>query len=365
MVKSSCRRRLHLATVAMAALLAAMTASAHRIASTDTIPDVRPLGRALQVDPHFSFDKKTRRSVSGIACELESSGRRCLVVFDEGTEAQFALVHPGRIEPIGPRIALTGAGGELDAEGAAMADGFYYVAGSHAVKRKSCQSNPASRMLVRFKAEASADSPRRIEVTDLRRTTRLWELMLQEPYLRSHADGCLGEGTGGSAEQSKRRPGLNIEGIAVAGGRLYAGFRAPSEDGRAPVYSVDAQALFEGGDPAPRLFRLPLGANIGIRDMVATHDSLLLLLGPDDHETRAGARWTVAVWKPGAVGDESGQVRMLASLDVRKNDIGEACFEALKPEALAVLDESASHYRVVVLSDGVCDGGPLLFDIPK
>jgi len=328
------------------------------------VPVVRPDGPALPVDPPFSFDKKkTRQSASGIACAPSGANSRCLVVFDEGTKAQFAWLGPKRLQPIGPPIDLTGADGEMDAEGAAVSGDVFYVLGSHSVKRESCKPNPASRVLVRFKAQAPNDAPAVIE--SRAKSTRLWDLMLKDPYLRLHAEGCLGDGKGGSAEQLQRRPGINIEGLAVSGGRLYAGFRGPSEDGTAPVFSVDAQALFDGTDAAPALHRLALGPHVGIRDMAAASRSLLLLLGPDDHDAGANARWSVAEWQPAGAAEQNPQPRRLAVLDIRKSDLGGVCSEAIKPEALAILDESTTRYRIVVLSDGVCDGGPLMFDIPR
>jgi len=315
---------------------------------------VRPHGAALEVRPPFGFEKKkTRRSVSGIACSPNQAGQRCLVVFDEGTKAQFAQLGAKRLEPIGTPFDLTATDGELDAEGAALAGGLYYVTGSHSVKRESCTVNPASRTLIRF-ASSPNGSP-----SNLVRTTRLWDLFGDEPYLKLHMEGCLGEGIGGTAEQLQRRPGINIEGVAVAGGRIYVGFRAPSEVGIVPVYSADAKALFDGGDAKPRLDRLSLGAHLGIRDMATARESILLLVGPDDFEAGGAAAWHVAEWKPGAA------PRLLATLDVRTEDVGDACFEALKPEALAILEETASKFRVLVMSDGVCDGGPMIFDLPR
>ncbi|WP_374566552.1 DUF3616 domain-containing protein [Ideonella sp.] len=328
------------------------------------VPVVRPDGPALPVDPPFSFDKKkTRQSASGIACAPSGANRHCLVVFDEGTQAQFAWLGPQRMQPIGPPIDLTGADGEMDAEGAAFSGDMFYVLGSHSVKRESCKPNPASRVLVRFKAAAPNGALAGIEsrVT----TTRLWDLILKDPYLRLHAQGCLGDGKGGSAEQLQHRPGINIEGLAVSGGRLYAGFRGPSEDGTAPVFSVNAQALFDGTDAAPALHRLALGTRVGIRDMAAASHSLLLLLGPDDHDAGADATWSVAEWQPAGAAGQNPQPRRLAVLDIRKSDLGGACSDAIKPEALSILEESTTRYRIVVLSDGVCDGGPLVFDIPR
>jgi len=329
---------------------------------TASTPILRPIGPALDVRPPFAFDKaKSRRSVSGITCSPHGTFQQCLIVFDEGTKAQFAVLGTTRLEPIGALIEMAGVDAELDAEGAALADGFYYVTGSHSVKRTSCKPNQASRAVVRFRATAASGLPPRIDVSELMGTSRLWDLMLEDSYLRLHVDGCLGNGTGGSVEQMQRRPGINIEGVAVTGGRLYAGFRGPSEGGVTPVFSVDAKALFEGGDAKPRLHRLSLGERVGIRDMAVARDSILLLLGPDDHESMEGAAWQIAEWRP----DTDASPRPLAVLDARKEDMGQACFEALKPEALAILEELEGRFRIVVLSDGVCDGGPLIFDVPK
>ena len=346
-----------------------LTLCAGAQAAAATVPAVRPVRPALEVTPAFDFDKKTRRSVSGIACTPDAARLLCLVVFDEGTKAQFAMLGAARLDPIGKPIELAdGASkgksrgtGELDAEGAAVAAGFHYVIGSHSVKRRSCKSNPTSHSVVRFRVGSMSGSPPQTAVTELVRTTRLWDLMQQDPYLQLHMQGCLGDGAGGTPAQMQSRPGINIEGIAVTGGRLYAGFRGPSEDGSVPVFSVDAQALFEGGEAHPRLDRLPVGTRIGIRDMAAAHHSILLLLGPDDHEAGVEGVWAVAQWTPGTTAPP----RVLASLDIRREDLGGACFEAIKPEAIAILEESAAKFRVVVLSDGVCDGGPLIFDLPR
>lgn len=355
-----CGMKMKARRFAFGILTLAALAGAH---AQTLVPSVRPEAPALDVRSPFEFDKKkVRRSASGIACLPQAAGHRCLVVFDEGAKAQFALVGAERLEPIGALVDLAGANDELDAEGAAQADGFYYVIGSHSVKRESCKVNPAGRTVIRFKASAPAGSPPRIEVSDLTSTTRLWDLMREDPYLGRHTEGCLGNGDGPAA-QMQRSPGVNIEGIAISGGRLYAGFRAPSEDGLASVFSVDAKALFGpvGSNAAPRLDRLRLGPHVGIRDMAAAHDSILLLIGPDDFDAGASAVWQVSEWKLGA----ATQPRVLATLDVRKQDIGDACFEALKPEALAILDQSPSRFRILVLSDGVCDGGPLVFEIPR
>ncbi|MDO9352810.1 MAG: DUF3616 domain-containing protein, partial [Solirubrobacteraceae bacterium] len=273
----------------------------------------------------------------------------------EGVSAQFATLAGRGLVPTEAPFRLLSAGKELDAEGAASDGEFFYVVGSHSVKRKDCASNPFARQVLRFKV-AGTPAPEA--------SRRLWESMQREPLLGRHADGCLGVGTGGNDEQMARRPGLNIEGMAASGGRLYFGFRAPSLDGVVPVYSVGAAALFGDGDLQPQLANLRVGAGSGIRDMVAAGPSILLLIGPDDRPTAGTPSWRIAAWTPDAAATAIQQPRMLAALDLSTVKF-DTCADAPKPEALAILEETESAYRVLVLSDGVCDGGPLVFNLAK
>ncbi len=39
--------------------------------------------------------------------------------------------------------------------------------------------------------------------------------------------------------------GLNIEGLVVSGGKLFAGLRAPTLDGKAFIVAIDADKLFD------------------------------------------------------------------------------------------------------------------------
>jgi hypothetical protein len=36
-----------------------------------------------------------------------------------------------------------------------------------------------------------------------------------------------------------------------------------------------------------------------------------------------------------------------------------------KPEAMTLLEDGSDFYRLLILSDGMCDGGPMSFVIPK
>lgn len=87
-------------------------------------------------------EKKTRRSLSGVACAANSLGQRlCPAVFDEGGEARHLVIQAYALD--GEAVILRNGAGEFDGEGAATHGGFYYVTGSHSAKRKDCANNPA------------------------------------------------------------------------------------------------------------------------------------------------------------------------------------------------------------------------------
>lgn len=316
------------------------------LAAPADAPLIAPLQPGIRTGAPFDADKRTRKSVSGIACAPAGATRRCVVVFDEGIRAQFATLSADALTPSGAPFKLLASGQELDAEAAASDSSHFYAIGSHSVKRGSCRENEHSRHLLRFKA---ADDRRRVIVEEPRDPKQLWSLLKADPLLGAHANKCLG---------AAPAPGLNIEGLAVHGGRLYIGLRGPVPGGEALVYSVGADALFAGAaEVQPRLDRLPVGGPWGVRDMSAGRDRILLLLGPDDAPATP-QQWRIAEWSPPAA------PRLLAQLDLRGVRFA-TCQDDLKPEALAILAESAASYRVLVLSDGVCDGGPLVFDVPR
>ena len=163
--------------------------------------------------------------------------------------------------------------------------------------------------------------------------------------------------------------GVNIEGLAIRDGQLYFGFRGPVLNGVAKVLAVDADALFSSepaSTPGTTLISLALGQRRGIRDMVAVKTGFLLLAGPDDSSTSQSVGWVVAWWdgKPGETATGVVQPRLLAALDLSGVKLRK-CDKELKPEAMTVLEETPAAYRLLVLSDGMCDGGPLTFTVAR
>lgn len=345
------------------ALLATLSLSVCIAASAQQpAPWLRPDRGIWDVGAGFEFALKeskalkVRRSLSGIACNKNATGERiCLMAFDEGTQARYATLQANQMVPDPQPLFLRPGTAELDAEAAATDGRYLYVTGSHSAKRGDCSRNPSSRHVVRLTLDPATG---RGLPTSLSHSSRLWDTMTTVPVLKDHVGErhCLGSEPG--------QQGINIEGMAVRGERLYFGFRGPVIEGEAWVLSVNAAALFGDADTTPELNRVALGASRGIRDMVAVDGGFLLLAGPDDGKAHRGIPWTLSWWDGQSSATLAAVPRHLATLDLSAVAL-RACDTELKPEAITVLEESAQNYRVLVLSDGMCDGGPLTFTVPR
>ncbi|MFC3692861.1 DUF3616 domain-containing protein [Chenggangzhangella methanolivorans] len=332
----------------IAACLAAASAlcAATALARAEPLTPLNERPQALE-GSFFSGDKqkKLRRSASGIAC---ADARSCVVVFDEGIEARRAELSP-KTYAAGAPVALVPDGEEADAEGAAFADRRFYVTGSHAVKRDpihKCAGNPTARFVARIEPDGRA-TPGVIQPA-----------IDAAPELRAADRQCLTDGMG-----------LDIEGLAASGGHLWFGFRGPKAPDGAYVLRVDADAVFSQGDQKPALLTAHVGAGRTIRDMQAVGDRLLLLAGPprgvDDP-----VGYALVLFDPATPG-ETGS-RTLGTLDfsgVKRRKL-EGCNDEksladVKPEGLMVEDVDANPWRVAILSDGLCDGGPLWFEVAR
>ena len=342
-------------------------------------PDSGPWdsGAGFQFDLSKKKNLKTRQSVSGMACNLDARQRRiCLIAFDEGGQARYAYLDDKSLIPDPEPMMLRGTDEELDAEAAATDGQYVYITGSHSAKRSDCASNPASRHVLRFKLDPATGralrSPAGSGWMDYADSTKLWPIMQAQPSLAAHVGErkCLGSGPPDKAPGLTGQQGVNIEGLAVQAGRLYFGFRGPALHGVAQVLAVDADALFsldaarDRQTVEPALTRLALGPNRGIRDMVAVKGGLLLLAGPDVSPASRDAGWVVAWWDGQSTPDRMVQPKVLAALDLSSVKL-RTCDKEIKPEAMTVLEETPTTYRLLVLSDGMCDGGPLTFTVAR
>jgi hypothetical protein len=308
---------------------------------------------------------KVRQSLSGIACPASlRAPRRCIAVFDEGVEVRYGLIDGQRLLAEPDRIVLLPGGKEIDAEGAARDGDSISVTGSHSPKRgpPPCAVNPGSRHVFRFDVDPTTGrtdlDAQGVPVKRVSDDGRLWRLLTQHPVLSAFVgEGkCLGK-AGGHA--------VNIEGLAAKGGSLYFGFREPAKDKRTYILRVSADPLFNGGDLAGKLFAIEVGENRGIRDLLAVSDGFLLLIRPDDDSANVG--WSIAFWD--GSGKDDGVTnpvppKVLADLNLKGVALS-SCDKELKPEAIAMLEEGSNFFHVLVLFDGMCDGGPMSFRIMK
>jgi Protein of unknown function (DUF3616) len=293
-------------------------------------------------------DKST--DISGIACSTTVGfPRSCLVIDDNLQSAQFVVVHHGKI--VGGNLirlisnTYKGKPLELDGEGVAYADGYYYVMGSHGHPRDSNHKLDPIRDADKIKARIAATSQivrvaAHPDAPEIMATGKLRAIIAANPVLSPFLDRRL------------ENNGLTIEGVAVKGVRLLAGCRAPSLDnGRAAVLSVQLGALFGSDQADAKLYRLPLGDGRGVRDLTAYGNGFIILAGP---ATGDGAY--AVYWWDGA----SENTRLLRELaDVIGGD------GKRKPEALLPLDESPSRLQVLILFDGEKQGAPVAIKMPR
>ena len=296
---------------------------------------------------------KKSEDVSGIACTKQKGfPRTCLIIDDNLQDAQFVEVKDGKLV-VGDSVNLIknkfgDERLELDGEGVAFSQGFFYVIGSHGHPRDSDEKLDPVKNRDEINARIAANSQIvRIRVRDgadakPEPTSTLRKIITGETTLKGFADRRLEEN------------GVTIEGIAIKDDKtLFAGFRGPVLKGdegksRAVVLSVPLDALFDGGDAQHRVFRLPLGPARGVRDLVTYEDGILILAGPGACQC---GTYAIYSWD-GA----SENVTLLSEL--------EQFDPARKPEGLLPLDRNGKKLRVLILFDGDEEGKPTPVEIP-
>jgi hypothetical protein len=324
--------------------------------------------------PLTSDDGDKSTNISGISCMPPDDGRRiCLVIDDQGKFAQAAALHGERLSGGGKirmlrksrRDEIVGAEpegncskgadefGDLDGEAVAYDGKDFYVSGSHGCSRKHNKFKPSSFVLARIpkilvaKALTEPDS---IEDPSVRTTYRLSEALRLAPHVKEFfAQNLMKTADGAKAN------GLNIEGLLVSDGKLYAGLRAPVVAEQAYVIEAPVDPLFKKGAPLAeadiREHPLALGGR-GIRDLAWVPDGRILVLGgPAQDDDVDFALYLVdprdgwALTKIGVLGE------LPESAD------------GTKAEALFVLGQDGSRLDVLVMFDGPKSGGPRIYTV--
>jgi uncharacterized protein DUF3616 len=302
---------------------------------------------------------KAALNLSGIACDRADFPKLCLVIDDESQSAQVVIVRDGELMA-GQTIpliddALDGKPLELDGEGVAFADGFFYIIGSHGRSRNKKGKLDAVQDAAKIAARTRASSqvirvridPKSVtnngDLTvkpEVARSARLRPVLLENAILKTYVDRPPADN------------GLSIEGIAVRGGRLYAGLRTPSLDKGSPVISVSLGAMFGRDSPDPQLHMLQLGAGRGVRDLASDKDGFLVLAGPG---SRKAGGFAIYRW------DGEAALTLVKDLPQFHDKDG----VEIPPEALLPLDRTAKGSRVLLLFDGPKDGAPHVVELGK
>jgi len=302
----------------------------------------------------FVEHAENNKDLSGAACAPDG---RCLLVSDEDRKAWWFKID--RSDASAPRLVAgkpfdlpeQGAD-EADAEAAAFDRDWFYAIGSHGTSRKKDEFQES-----RYSVYRIAWKDGRLGEWEARRS--LSDVLSKIPGIAENF--CTGK-SGGTCK-SLEDGGANIEGMAVQDGTMYIGFRAPAPGGRAFIVPVNARAVFEGG-PVTSEDRKPVQVNLGneqgpwgkrdlgIRDMAAVSDGLLILAGPSlpegDHES-------------------SGHIFHWAGQGEATTELCQITIEehGAKPEVLLKLGENESEYRLLIIHDGVAGGAPVEYRVRK
>ena len=272
-------------------------------------------------------DLKKSTALSGVAVVGEF-----LVVGSDETAGVQVLMATGKSYKVLLDVPLCPSSEEIDIESIAAEGNVVYVTGSHSRVRVlgkdgtigAVELRPSRDRVFRFTLDFDGTvGP--IETRSLRATIDT------HPVL------------GAFAPLAGKENGVDIEGLAAKDGFLYFGFRGPVLRGnRVPVLI----AAFDEPEKAKTAYVALDGR--GIRDLVAVRDGFLVLAGP--------------------MGDGDGSFRFYFwnGLDLAAVRLAKLRGSAIgKPEGVALLNETDREYELLVICDGLKDGGATRWRLQK
>ncbi len=240
-------------------------------------------------------------------------------------------------------VSLPAGNKEVDVEGIAIdrTNSMVYITGSHCQARKIEMG-----VIDDVKRKESREQFFRLSLKpdgtagDVEGPKSLMPAISKQPVLNPFTS------------MASKENGVDIEGLAVRGERLYFGFRGPVlRQGWVPVMSC----TWQDPDHTAEVRYLRLGGR-GIRDLTAVVGGFLVLAGPvGDGDTP----YRVYFW--------DGNDQLPAGLDASDPQLlGE--FSGLgdgKPEGLVVLKEEGKRYDLLLLCDGLRNGGPTRWSLTR
>jgi Protein of unknown function (DUF3616) len=195
---------------------------------------------------------------------------------------------------------------EADVEGLAYDEGYLWLVGSHSLKRGNATGKEGNeeglKRLARIRNDGNRYLIARIPVVEKVGTYSLQKKV--ERHGQRRAGQLHGDSEGNDLTKSLRQDkhlhsflaipgkdnGLDIEGLAIANGRLFIGLRGPVLRGWAVILEVELREDHDSPGtlklknigPNDQLYRkhfVHLGG-LGIRDLCVYGDDLLILAGP-------------------------------------------------------------------------------------
>ncbi|MFV2066676.1 MAG: DUF3616 domain-containing protein [Pirellulales bacterium] len=243
---------------------------------------------------------------------------------------------------------------EVDVEGLATDRDTIYVLGSHSLirpridRKKDLRSTRKEivRRLLAVVSEPSRDQVFRIRLTPDGRGLRSFERITLRSLIAG--DPLLAR----FASIPGKENGIDLEGLAVADGKLIVGCRGPVLRANfVPVLLIDFDR--------PRNYQMKLIRldGRGIRSLARVSNGFLLIGGPVGD---GDAPFLLYHWDGGdqTPGQNVAQGRVVRLATVPSKPLG-------RPEGLAVLEETADSYRLLVVYDGVPRGGPIEWRVGK
>lgn len=253
-------------------------------------------------------------------------------------------------------IKLSDGDGEMDIEGIACDGTTVYVTGSHCKTRKKVKADasyeenrkqiatvedrPSREVLVRFELDSEGDASN-VSKSSLKTVignTAIGNTVLLKPFTHS----------------ASKENGVDIEGLAIRDGSVYAGFRGPV---LAQNYVPVLKCKFAEQITSADVLFVDLEGR-GIRDLTRSRDGLLVLAGPigDGPGSYQLYAWDGQDCLPGARdAGSTGKCRLLCEIP----DHGG------KAEGIAVLKETDSAFEILIVYDGLENGGARRFQVTK
>jgi hypothetical protein len=336
-------------------------------------PDA-PASRIGQIELNFSDPDVLRHLGDPVAKDLSAVARAGNCIFlacDETAGLERLIRGPDGRYASHLHILLAdifdlpgGAGQEMDIEGLAAVDGYLWIVGSHSLKRKKPEGTDGEGVEALARMEQVEREANRYFLGRVPIEEEAPGVFTPVAKAGDRRAACLSTGNRRGLARWLARDrhlapflkvpakenGLDIEGIAVRGDRIWLGLRGPVLGGHAVVLELSLKEPRRGRlkpraiGPEGRRYRKHLldTAGLGIRDLRLDGDDLLLLVGPTMalEGTAHVLRWE------GAVADEAeglvpvGRLKLVADLPYRR--------ETDHPEGLELWPDAGRDAFLVV-----------------